>query len=651
MILSVQIRNYKIYNKNTFIRLSADGSAFSAIIGKNGVGKSTILEALDTVFNNKQWKLSSSSSKSRNESSYVSILYEMTDEILSVVDREVAGAVSNVLKRMPRNFSAQKSTTNEAAVKLRSFLENSDLPEFIGIIGKSYEAKVGRKFYAGDLVHDFLIGGLELELGVSRDEAENLFGSYCRSCLDACSYTYISVEDGVPELLKVEKQLMERILPQDIMSGIIDILDEKRITVHNNRRGKNPRKSTVGLINDGLNDISKRMSQTVKRVDDSYSYKHISSSRNLTSRDLADAIINSFFSSRSFVKDGIPVENLSSGEKRMALLDIVFSFLRELEIDKFTILAIDEPESSLHVSSSFDQFRKLIRIAEDANCQVFCTSHWYGFIPIIRNGSIVHIDAGLISFFKNEDFIPGNSKVPTDVLLKSGFELAGSIINSIKSEPVTWIVCEGGTDKKYLEAFLGSVKTYRVVAASNDITVMNLYKQLSMSLKGVNRHQFSGEVICLIDTDSDTAGKIQDLTGFSDIEGVLKFRRLNLINGEMRLSDLGERRFNNCSIEDFLHSETVARIASRRLEISFERSGGKALKINCHTPSVKVEGGEMGDFEAIRFLRNFIFSESADKREIAKAKGGFCDEYIAEVSEEECQDTLELWQSLAHSQA
>ncbi len=52
MIVSLFIRHFKIYKGINFIPLST-GNGFSSIIGDNGVGKSTILEALDFSFNKK----------------------------------------------------------------------------------------------------------------------------------------------------------------------------------------------------------------------------------------------------------------------------------------------------------------------------------------------------------------------------------------------------------------------------------------------------------------------------------------------------------------------------------------------------------------------------------------------------------------------
>ena len=58
MILGIILRNFKIYKSITYIPIS-NGNRFCGLIGKNGIGKSSILEALDFYFNsnnNKDFK-------------------------------------------------------------------------------------------------------------------------------------------------------------------------------------------------------------------------------------------------------------------------------------------------------------------------------------------------------------------------------------------------------------------------------------------------------------------------------------------------------------------------------------------------------------------------------------------------------------------
>lgn len=50
MIASIIIRNYKNFKNINYVSLS-NGNKFSALIGENGVGKSSLLSAIDDFLN------------------------------------------------------------------------------------------------------------------------------------------------------------------------------------------------------------------------------------------------------------------------------------------------------------------------------------------------------------------------------------------------------------------------------------------------------------------------------------------------------------------------------------------------------------------------------------------------------------------------
>lgn len=62
MLISVAIKNYKIYKNLQYIPISF-GSEFSAFLGPNGVGKTSIFEALDKFFNGGDWIFNNDSKK------------------------------------------------------------------------------------------------------------------------------------------------------------------------------------------------------------------------------------------------------------------------------------------------------------------------------------------------------------------------------------------------------------------------------------------------------------------------------------------------------------------------------------------------------------------------------------------------------------
>ena len=54
MIIGTILRNFKTYNGINYIPVS-HGPNFCGLVGNNGIGKSSVLEALDSFFNAKTW--------------------------------------------------------------------------------------------------------------------------------------------------------------------------------------------------------------------------------------------------------------------------------------------------------------------------------------------------------------------------------------------------------------------------------------------------------------------------------------------------------------------------------------------------------------------------------------------------------------------
>jgi recombinational DNA repair ATPase RecF len=70
MIIGLFIKNFKTYSGLTYIPLS-NGDSFCGLIGENGIGKSSVLEALDCFFNGSEWNRHKQGIKSGTKSEYV----------------------------------------------------------------------------------------------------------------------------------------------------------------------------------------------------------------------------------------------------------------------------------------------------------------------------------------------------------------------------------------------------------------------------------------------------------------------------------------------------------------------------------------------------------------------------------------------------
>lgn len=85
MITSLFLRHFKIYKGITFIPIS-EGCGFSSLIGENGVGKSSVLEALDFAINrksNSDWPVNNEAKNEGGLSSVFIIRHARITETLS----------------------------------------------------------------------------------------------------------------------------------------------------------------------------------------------------------------------------------------------------------------------------------------------------------------------------------------------------------------------------------------------------------------------------------------------------------------------------------------------------------------------------------------------------------------------------------------
>ena len=128
-------------------------------------------------------------------------------------------------------------------------------------------------------------------------------------------------------------------------------------------------------------------------------------------------------------------------------------------------MAVDEPESSLHMSACFDQFLNLYEISRTCS-QLLFSSHWYGFFPTIEKGfvSVITQDDQEHKFdlidlenyrqsIKQQTY-SSKGKLPFDIRLKSINDFVQSVIISMLSDdPFNWIICEGSSEKIYFSKY------------------------------------------------------------------------------------------------------------------------------------------------------------------------------------------------------
>jgi predicted ATP-dependent endonuclease of OLD family len=221
------------------------------------------------------------------------------------------------------------------------------------------------------------------------------------------------------------------------------------------------------------------------------------------------------------------VRELSAGEKRQALINIVYAFLlRNIDRENMVIIAIDEPENSLHTALCYDQFEKLKEISVDN--QVLITTHWYGFLPVVSQGygHFINNSDKQITFetydlydYKakvKQDCEKSRFNIPENFVLKSTYDLVQSIFYSLRGEtPYNWIICEGISEKIYFEYFFKDEienNKLRILPMGGQSMVIRLYKYLSTPIA---EDKPNGKVYCIVDTDNQRCEEINN--GFANL--------------------------------------------------------------------------------------------------------------------------------------
>ncbi|WP_452231469.1 AAA family ATPase [Lacinutrix sp. MEBiC02595] len=511
MIISIFIKNFKIYKGINFVPIS-EGENFSSLIGENGVGKSSVLEALDFSLNGKNGNEWPVNNEAKNDGGlkgtnapYLTPVFLIKKSSLKQDKKDEieffnkAEKLSNYLWHTKQKTKARG--LSEFYEQRKQLLENYNPKEYFLII-------IGRKYDSNDMFFgtyhtylDFITDNPKIEH--TDKELQDYFKGFYEYIISHYSYLYIPVETDVHSYTKLETQEMQKLMDKNIQSEI-----ENAITP-----------TTIRQINKSLNEFV----ADIENVLEEYKYKG-KFKNSLTMPDLVSKIIEAYFSIKILNKKTassklIPVRELSSGEKRKALIDVAYSFLiNNNSRNDNIILAIDEPEASLHISACYSQFEKLINLSK-LNSQIIISTHWYGYLPIVSNGNATSITKNeknetSIQYFNlynyREKITQDRNKVkgplPVHYNIKSYNDLVQSILFSlIQDKPYNWIVCEGLSEKIYFEQMFSEdikTKNLRFLPLGSFKEVKKLYSLLLAPIQDPD-YQIKGKVICLIDTDAE----------------------------------------------------------------------------------------------------------------------------------------------------
>lgn len=509
MIISIFLRHFKIYKGINYIPLS-EGENFASIIGENGCGKSSVLESLDHLFNKKnstEWSINNEAKSegiSGDNFPFLAPLFLIKKEKL----KSITKAEQELFAKASKLSNFLWNTTYKTKGKFfEDFYKHRDSLKKLYNENEYYLILIGKKFndngiYFSSFHKQLTFINEKPNEEYPEEELQKYFKGFYDYIVSHYSYIYIPVETDVHTYTKLETQDMQKLMDRNIQKEI-----EKAI-----------KPETIKQINKDLSEFVKE----IEKVLEIYHYKgHYKD--NLTMPDLVSKIIEAYFSIKILNKKvdnskSIPVSELSSGEKRKALIDVAYSFLvKNNDRENNIILAIDEPEASLHISNCFEQFDKLFKISKD-NHQIIVSTHWYGYLPITTNGTATaikkssknEISTTFLNLYNYRENIVHTKKMlkgplPIDYNIKSYNDLVQSIIHSILNEnSYNWIICEGQSEKIYFEYYFKKEiedNKLRLLPVGGFKEVHKIYNYLSTPIKDPD-YNIKGKVLCLVDTDT-----------------------------------------------------------------------------------------------------------------------------------------------------
>ena len=551
MIIGIFIKGYKTYQNLTFIPLlRTPQQKLSIFIGKNGSGKSSIQEALDTLFNDRQWNQNIHSKKGEGFVCPVFLLPKR---------ERLQGKAADLISehfwsyQIPENTGAANYEAWEEFIAFREELKSKIIQNDFNliIIGKDEE---GGLSYTK--THEKLKNSLKPK-GISYNDHEKTL----RSILERYRYIYLPIHNSPTSLVELKAKELQALLDKSLVKEI-----EKAF--NRDEDGSGPIKTINTHLDKFIEEINTKLSTTEENCYYSQSQNH-----KITTEDIVDVVINKYFSKRPLQKDGKAIENLSSGEQRIAIIDVAHAFLsKSTNTNKELIISIDEPEASLSPVNCLKQFNKIFQISNKYGKQAIVSTHWYGLLMTPTPATLNHIssenDKPQIKSLDLSKIQEERRRFPDSFEMKSYFDLVSSMLSVSKETNQNWIICEGQDDKIYIQKYLGEkISNLSILPIGGKGGVRKAYEYLRIAIEDkAERGHVKGKILCIMDSDPEI---ITPTPAHKNSKNILRFLRFQITKfGEADLVEASDiSHYKETELEDSLNAidyYNAARVFIRR---------------------------------------------------------------------------------------
>ena len=478
-LVSITLKNFRCYKDEKRIEFGD----FTSIIGRNDIGKSTILEALEIFFNNESVKI------------------DNNDCSISAADKtiEITCEFSELPERLVLDTQADTSFADEFLLAGKDNLKIRKTYTCTGAKPKE-EVFICSNHPTADQYHDLL----ELTNTALKKRLKDLNIDKTNVLLNSNPSIRKAIWGSCPDL-----QFSEVIIPLSKEDGkrvwdniskylpIFALFQSDRSSRDSDSEVQDPMKLAISTalaepeiqqkLTDVITAVRAKACELADRTHKALSKIDPGLAAQLTPEFKSDPKWAGVFSLELTSDEGIPVNKRGSGVRRLILV----SFFRaeaerraEESGSKNIIYAVEEPETSQHPHNQKILLESLQDLSLSSNCQVIITTHSPGFASFLPIDSFRFVRKGadnqpLINTATNETWeeisktlgvVPDNRvcvllcvEGPTDVdalkCLSRALSLADPTIPDLSCDPrVAFVVLGGGTlshwvNNHYLKGF------------------------------------------------------------------------------------------------------------------------------------------------------------------------------------------------------
>lgn len=508
LIKSVTLKNFRSYKNETTVFFSN----LTTFVGRNDIGKSTILEALDIFFNEGKGCISldkedinKHASVEGDEEVIIAVEFSKLPDSL-VLDESNKTTLADeylltetntlkIVKKYPKAgkekvYIRAKHPTNEVCCDLLS-KKISDLKTILSREGIECE-DLTRKAVIRTAIWSHFADKLSLEekeIDVTKEDGKTIWESL-KKFLPVYSLFQAdrSNNDHDKEIQDPLKEAVKSILKEDNVANMC-----QQIAEHVTSKLQEVSNNTLDKIREMNSELANSLSPSIPSFTD------------LKWSDL--------FKNVSIAGDNdIPINKRGSGVKRLILLNFFRAEAERMQSNIESdglIYAIEEPETSQHVEHQKILMKALIDLASHENVQVILTTHSSYVVKQLKFDNI-----RLVKGKEGERIIQNVelSQLPYPSLNEINFTSFGEVTEEYHDELYSYLSSNKTSEVKWIEEYKnGKTKVDYIKELANDKT-----RTEQMTVTEKIRHQIHHPENCHNTpyTETEIRQSIEDMRAF-----------------------------------------------------------------------------------------------------------------------------------------